>query len=91
MKIELYGTSDGRTSEISDYKAWGARPAPPPVYIDDPSLPPGKVKQVDWATGGLKTSFVYTVKDKFGTVKQQETYYSNYLPWSAKYLRGPAQ
>lgn len=91
MKIELYGTSDGRTSEISDYKAWGARPAPAPVYIDDPSLPPGKVKQVDWATGGLKTSFVYTVKDKFGTVKQQETYYSNYLPWSAKYLRGPAQ
>lgn len=91
MKIEIYGTSDGRTSEITDYKAWGARPAPPPVYIDDPSLPPGKLKQVDWATGGLKTSFVYTVKDKFGTVKQQETYYSNYLPWSAKYLRGPAQ
>lgn len=91
MRIELYGTSDGRTSEISNYKAWDARPAPPPVYIDDPTLPPGKVKQVDWATGGLKTSFVYTVKDKFGTVKQQETYYSNYLPWSAKYLRGPAQ
>ncbi len=90
MKIELYGSSDGRVSTISDYKSWGASRAPASVYIDDPSLPPGRTKQIDWATGGLKTSFIYTVKDKTGTVKQQETYYSNYLPWSAKYLRGPS-
>ena len=89
MKIEIYGTSDGRVSEISDYKSWDARPPAATQYIDDPSLPPGKLKQIDWSAPGLKTSFVYTVKDKFGTVKQQETYYSNYLPWSAKFLRGP--
>ncbi len=89
MKIEIFGTSDGRVSTISDYKSWDARPPAATVYMDDPSLPPGKLKQIDWSAPGLKTSFVYTVKDKFGTVKQEETYYSNYLPWSAKYLRGP--
>ncbi len=89
MKVEVYGTSDGRTAEIVDHKTWDARPAPPPVYITDPSLPPGKVKQIDWATGGIKASFKHIVKDKNGNLISEKEYYSNYIPWSAKYLRGP--
>jgi vancomycin resistance protein YoaR len=88
MKVEIYGTSDGRTATISDYKAWGATPALPTEYIPDASLPTGKKKQVDWPAAGLKTSFVYTVKDASGNTKQQETYTSNYRPWAAKYLVG---
>ncbi len=89
MKVEIYGTKDGRVSEISDYKMWGASPAKPTEYIVDASLPPGTKKQIDWPAAGLKTSFVYTVKDSAGNIKQKATYASSYQPWSAKFLVGP--
>lgn len=88
MFFELYGTSDGRTAEIVDHKTWNFRPAPAPVYIPDPSLPPGKTVQVDWAAAGISASFKNIVKDKNGTVLREEVYNSNYRPWSAKYLKG---
>jgi len=89
MKVEIYGTSDGRTATISDYKAWGATGPKPTEYIVDPTLPHGAKKQIDWSASGLKTSFVYTVKDAAGNVKQKETYSSTYQAWAAKYLVGP--
>lgn len=88
MFYEIYGTSDGRTSQIVDHRVWDARPAPAPEYIDDPSLPVGTVRQVDWAAGGIKASFKNIIKDKDGKVISEEEYYSNYRPWSAKFLVG---
>jgi len=88
MKVELYGTSDGRTTEISDYKSWDYRDPLPTEYVPDPSLPPGKLKQIDWSASGIKAQFVHTIKDKNGETIRQKTYYSNYKPWSAKYLQG---
>lgn len=88
MKVELYGTSDGRTAEIVNHEVWDFRPAPAPVYIPDPSLPPGARRQVDWSVGGVKAKFTNVVKDKDGNVIREEEYYSNYVPWSAKYLVG---
>lgn len=88
MFVTIYGTSDGRTTAISEYKKWDVRGAPPSVYIDDPTLPPGKLVQIDFAVGGIKAQFQHTVKDKDGNVKHEEVYYSNYVPWSAKYRRG---
>jgi vancomycin resistance protein YoaR len=88
MKVELYGTSDGRTAEISNYKSWGYSPPLPPVYVPDSSLPTGKLKQIDWSASGIKAEFTYTVKDKNGEVIREKTYYSNYRPWAAKYLQG---
>lgn len=87
LVIELYGTSDGRVSEITNYKQWGAVPAPPPLYQDDPTLAPGVVKQVDWAAPGLKVKFDYSVY-RDGETIFEETFYSNYRPWQAVYLRG---
>jgi vancomycin resistance protein YoaR len=89
MKVEIYGTKDGRVSEITDYKTWGATGPKPTEYIPDASLPPGTKKQIDWPAAGLKASFKYTVRDAEGNVKQQETYTSNYQAWSAKFLVGP--
>lgn len=88
MFVSIYGTSDGRKSQISEYKKWDAKPAAPTEYIDDPTLPPGKLVQIDFAVGGIKAQFKYTVRDKDGNVKYENTYYSNYIPWSAKYRRG---
>lgn len=88
MIVELYGTSDGRSGEITDVKQWDATPALPPQYIPDPSLAPGQTKQIDWAVGGLKTSFRHIVKDKDGKVITDKVYTSTYRPWAAKYLQG---
>lgn len=88
MTVEIYGTSDGRVTEIVEHKVWDQRPAPPPLYIDDPSLAPGKTRQIDFATSGVKASFKNIIKDKDGNLIREDEYYSNYVPWRAVFLRG---
>lgn len=88
MYLEIYGTSDGRTSQIVDHKTWNARGAPPAQYIDTTELPPGKIQQIDWAAPGISSSFTQVVKNKEGEVISEKTYTSHYKPWAAKYLRG---
>lgn len=88
MYIEIYGTSDGRTTEISDYKQWDFRRAPLSEYYPTPELPTGVTKQIDWSVSGIKTEFTHTVKDKDGNILYHDKYYSNYRPWSAKYMVG---
>jgi len=89
MFFEIYGTDDGRTTEITDHLNWGYSPAPAPIYQVDPSLPPGAKKQVDWSAPGLKAKFTNVVRDKNGEVIREQTFNSNYIPWSAKFLIGP--
>jgi len=91
MFFEIYGTSDGRTTEIVDHKMWGSSPPPPAQYIDDPSLPSGVVKQVEHAIAGLKTEFTNVIKNKDGQEIRRDTYKSNYIPWAAMYLVGTGQ
>ncbi len=88
--IDIYGTPDGRVREITPVRVWGVTPPPPPLYQDDPSLPVGVVRQVDWAAWGAKTSFDYKVV-KNGETIFEETYFSNYRPWQDVYLRGTGQ
>jgi vancomycin resistance protein YoaR len=86
----LYGTADGRIVAISPSRIWDQTPPPPALYQDDPTLPPGVVKQIDFAAWGAKTSFDWTVK-RGGEVLQKQTFYSNYRPWQAVFLRGTKQ
>lgn len=88
MKIEIYGASDGRTTEIKNHEVWGYTPAPPAEYYPDPTLPVGTTKQIDWAVGGAKAKFTHLIKNAAGEVVSEKTYYSNYQPWAAKYLVG---
>lgn len=88
MSVRLYGTSDGRTTEIVDYQTYGASRAPAAQYIDDPSLPRGAVKQIDFAVGGMKVKYTNVIRDTSGNVMRKDDYFSNYQPWSAKYLVG---
>jgi len=89
LTYEIYGTSDGRKTEITNYRQWDSTPAPPDVWIDDPTLPVGKVVQDEHAIPGLKTAFDWTVKDKDGNIIHQKTFQSNFVPWAAVYRRGP--
>jgi vancomycin resistance protein YoaR len=88
LTYEIYGTSDGRKSEISNYRQWDSAPPPPDIYIDDPTLPVGKVVQDEKRIPGLKTAFDWTVTDKDGSVIHKKTFQSNFTPWAAVYRRG---
>lgn len=88
--FDFYGTKDGREIEISNPYVYDERPAPEPIYIDDPSLAPGEEKRIDRAHSGAKASFTYKVK-KDGRLISDQKFNSSYVPWPAKYLRGPAQ
>lgn len=87
LTFELYGKKDGRTVELSPVKLWDFKPAPPDLYQDDPTLPTGTVKQVDWANPGVKATFDYAVKRE-GEEIFKKTFFSNFVPWQAVYLRG---
>lgn len=88
LAYEIYGTKDGRSVEISNYKQWDASPAPPDVWIDDPTLKPGQVVKDESKVPGLKTSFEWKVT-KNGEILHSKTYVTNYVPWAAVYRRGP--
>lgn len=90
LTFELYGTSDGRRVTISKSRIWDQVPPPPDLYQDDPTLPIGKVKQIDWKAWGAKVAFDYRV-ERGGKTIQNRTFYSNYRPWQAVFLRGTGQ
>jgi len=87
LTFELYGTSDGRKSEIFNHNVWGITPPPPDLFQDDPTLPKGVIKQVDFAAWGAKASFRYKVIRDGETIIDQ-TFNSNFRPWQAVFLRG---
>jgi len=88
LRYELYGTYDGRKVDRSKSRIWDQTPPPPDLYQDDPTLAPGIIKQIDWAAWGAKTAFDWKVT-KNGEILHEKTFYSNYRPWQAIYLRGP--
>ena len=87
LVFEIYGTDDGRIASTTKPVVTSVVPPPPDLYQDDPTLPQGTVKQVDFKAWGAKASFDYVVK-KDGEVIFEKTFYSNFKPWQAVYLRG---
>jgi len=83
----LYGTSDNRQANIDQPIVSSETPAPPALYQDDPTLPKGEVKQVDFSADGANVSFHRTVT-RDGKVILADTFVSNYRPWQAIYMRG---
>ncbi|KKQ15947.1 MAG: VanW family protein [Candidatus Daviesbacteria bacterium GW2011_GWA1_36_8] len=90
LYIDLYGTSDGRFVEMTKPIVLNQTPPPDPLYQDDPSLPRGTTKQVDFSAWGANVSFSRTVT-RNGEVIISDTFKSNYRPWQAVYLVGTAQ
>lgn len=88
MNYTIYGTSDGRTTQIIDHQVWGYQPPPPTQNIIDPSLPSGSKKQIDWAAAGINAKFTNVIKDGNGQVIREDQYVSHYKPWAAKFLIG---
>ncbi len=87
LVVDLYGKRDGRKSFIKNVRVWGIVPPPPPIYQNDPNLPKGTLKQVDWRAWGAKAKFDYLV-EKNGKVWFQKTFRSDYRPWQDVFLVG---
>lgn len=87
LTFELYGTGDNREVVISKPVVTSVTSSPEPLYIDDPTLAKGEVKQVDYAVSGASVYFTRTVK-KDGKIIQNDTFKSYYRPWQAVYMRG---
>jgi len=90
LVVEIYGTADGRVATMSQPKIWGITPPLPTIYQDDPSLPTGTLKQVDWAASGAKASFEYRVV-RGEELIQEKTFTSNYRAWASVFLKGTGQ
>ncbi|MGB9706719.1 MAG: VanW family protein [Microgenomates group bacterium] len=91
LAFQLYGSSDGRRVEISKPVVHSQTPPPEPIYIDEPSLPAGVVKRIDSAHWGAKVSFTRKVFNADGSLKEEKTFWSNYVSWPAVYQRGVGQ
>lgn len=88
LKFQFYGTKPGWTVEAPKPKYSNRVDPPPPLYIEDPGLPAGKVVQFDWAVPGLDAVAKRKVIAADGTVLLNDTLKSHYLPWQAKYRFG---
>ena len=89
LTVEVYGTSDSRVASTTKPVVTSSTPPPEDLYMDDPTLPVGTVKQVDYKSWGAKVIFDYTVT-RNGETLYQKKFVSNYKPWQAKFLRGTA-
>ena len=87
LYVDLYGTADGREVTLTKPIVTNQAPPPPELRQDDPTLPKGTVKQVDWAAWGAKVTFKRTVT-RAGEVIISDNWISNYKPWQAVYLVG---
>jgi vancomycin resistance protein YoaR len=87
LVFEMYGTSDGRVSTVTKPVVTSVTAPPEDLYIDDPTLPEGTIKQIDWKAWGANVSFSYKVHRNGETIFDKQ-YVSNYRPWQAKFLRG---
>ena len=87
LTLTFYGKKDGRVATVSESRVWDVAPPPEVLYKDDPTIPKGQTKQVDFSAWGAKAAFDYKVV-RNGEVLQERTFTSVYRPWQAVYLVG---
>lgn len=87
LQIDIYGTLDNRKVELGDAIVSNITPAPEPRYQDDPTLPLGTMKQVDFAASGATSVFTRKVY-RGGQLILDDVFRSNFRPWQAVYLVG---
>ncbi|MCX7928487.1 MAG: VanW family protein [Patescibacteria group bacterium] len=90
LTFDLYGTKDGRVVELTKPVIKSSSPPPEDLYIDDPNLPIGEIKQIEHKAWGAKVVFDYTVT-KPNEEPVKTTFVSNYRPWGAVFMKGTKQ
>jgi vancomycin resistance protein YoaR len=87
LAFRFYGRNPGRTVEMDGpYEGELVHPGSP-VYREDPSLPKGTQKQIEWPKDGQDVTIYRIVKENGQEVRSDE-FFSRYKPWRAVYLVG---
>ena len=87
LTFRYYGTNPGRTVEMDGPYESNPVPHGLPIYREDPTLPKGQVKQIEWPKDGLDVT-VYRIIKVNGVEVRRESFFSRYHPWQAVYLVG---
>jgi vancomycin resistance protein YoaR len=87
LTFRYYGTNPGRTVELDGPYESNPVPHGAAVYREDPTLPKGETKQIEWAKDGLDVK-VYRIIKENGAEVQRDTFFSRYRPWQAVFLVG---
>ncbi|HZQ06676.1 MAG TPA: VanW family protein [Anaerolineae bacterium] len=88
LSFNFYGTKpNGREVKMTDPVVSNIQPHPPTKYIDDPTLPKGQLKQIDFAVDGEDVTLYREIYQN-GTLVTRQKFFSHYDPWQAVYLRG---
>ncbi len=87
LTYKFYSTSDGRQVAISQPTIENVVPHPPDLNEDDPTLPVGVKKQVDYAVDGADVTVTRTVT-RDGQTISQDRIFTKYQPWQAVYKVG---
>lgn len=84
----LYGTPPGYEVILDGPYFSNWTPAPTdPVYVDNPNLPAGYLRQTDYAQGGVDST-IYRQVLLNGTEVSRDTFFSHYQAWPNIYERG---
>jgi vancomycin resistance protein YoaR len=89
LTFQFYGTSPGREVIVGQPEEKNLVKHGPPIYEEDPTLPQGIIKQVDWAKDGMEVTVTRVVKEG-ETIIHQDEIFSQYQPWRAVYRVGTA-
>ncbi len=88
ITVKLYGTKPGWEVKLVERKVENVQPPPPPIYEENPKLPSGTIKQVEWPIKGEKVTVIREVYQN-GDLIAHDEFVSNYVPWPAMYEYGP--
>jgi len=88
LTFNCYGTKpNGREVKMTDPVVSNIKPHPPTKYIDDPTLPRGTTKQIDFAVDGEDVTLYREIYQN-GQLVTREKFFSSYEPWQAVFLKG---
>jgi len=85
--FELWGTSDGRTTHLTEPIVSNITPPGEPIYVETDTLPKGEQKQIEKPHEGATAVVTYTVS-RNGQVINKQTFRSVYKAWPARFLVG---
>jgi len=90
LTFRFYGTPTRRQVAVEGPLVEEVSSPGAPEYRQEPSLPKGTVKQVEWPREGAKVT-VRRIVTQDGTVIHQDEFVSRYRPWRAVYLVGTGE
>lgn len=90
VTFEIYGSKDGRKSEVVGPQKLSETPPGDPVYTETDTLPKGVIKRIETPHPGGTATATYRVTYPNGEVKEQ-VFKSSYRAWPARYLVGTGE